>query len=485
MVGVLIALFIGSAIILITPQNFVFGSVSEGDEVSRTTGHSLHDLGLAGDDIFTLLDTSNLTSRAGWLTKVTLDNDYGVNAMQEINGLNIDGAGAWINLYYYLNINVEDYDTLNFTLSVESVQDEFILEMNAYFRLLWLGSLKAENRTNIEHAGQQTLTLNVSMDWLRNSTSSWITQVRFEIWLHLETYSSPVIRHATATASSSRLLFPLLIDFQDLSENSIYDQPETRYLIRDPLINITSISGNETGLLIQWTNNELIFLPSGNYSISYGWLKLHIYNSKTHMNYTHVDSFALTLDAAGRFMEIRPPITRIDLDINEGILFSIFFEDPYSSSIDFIYYINNYVAHSKSAFYIPDMYATIRVEITLKIPQYPSLARTIDIDESHDLILHSRFPYHPVLDLLVSFHVSLRKAMKPFAPTGWTCRERLLPTLLMFISYILPWAASEQVVSSNIGVINFSRIYFLPAGIEILKNEQGSAIASILGISNP
>ncbi|MFX1369191.1 MAG: hypothetical protein ACFFAY_11370, partial [Promethearchaeota archaeon] len=136
--GCVVAILIGTTILVITPSNeLTFGVLSVGDESLGTVGHSISDQSSSGQTEFLLLNTTDFTLDAGWITRAT-PNDVGyVKSYQDTGGFHVEGSYVSFTLHCYLNIIVDHYDALEVSSHVVSESGNFTFGISSYFGLWW------------------------------------------------------------------------------------------------------------------------------------------------------------------------------------------------------------------------------------------------------------------------------------------------------------------------------------------------------------
>jgi hypothetical protein len=503
-IGVIVAVLIGVTILAIVPANTGdFGSITVEDEVSGSVGHSVLSYVSTSYNELTLLDTTNFTYESGWLTRVTGNEAGEVTSYQDTEGLHIEGSNVYFRIYRYFNIPVEDYDTLQFASAIKPIQGEFAITISAYFGLWWREQFHIHNSTPIDTGSEYLYELEVSTDWMSNRTSSWLCQARFEILIDFDTFASLVITSASVEATSSTQLYPMSLDFQDRTGCSLYKNKETRRLMEIPVVNITSEADNRSSILMQWTPNEAVYLKPGNYFVEYGWFILDEINGVPISNARWIGTFTMALNGSvGISAAIRMNVIELNLDINPGLPFSVYIKGPDSSAghdgIRFIYELRNFVPTETTILYLPDDLGTVVATVILETPSSHGFSMNFDFDGTHHLKLNSRFPYHSVfgvaldtvqlfllllvVGLLIAAFISLKRSLYPIPITHWLRRERFIPTVLMLLSYVLPWASRKEAVASNQGPTTVWWTTYLASGLETMKTGSGDSIVYVIGI---
>ncbi|MFX1368977.1 MAG: hypothetical protein ACFFAY_10290, partial [Promethearchaeota archaeon] len=395
-------------------------------------------------------------------------------------------------------------DTLEVSSHVMSESGNFTFGISSYFGLWWLDEFHTGNSTDIVDGREATHGLNISMDWVRGSTDKWIVQSRLALEVRLLSFASIVIESVTVKARSSESLYPLTIDFQDKTGQSLYNIRETRWLTEIPVANLTGVDRNRTAALIQWFPYETVYVPMDIYSVEYGWLSAIILSSITYIEFREIGRFdsSVTMDL-GKLFLIRMNVIRLDVEMNQDVLLNVHIEGPSYlanlSSIYYLYWISNYMPDARiTTFYIPDDIELLEVLIVLNVPGYPRFQTLAEVTGSNHLSLNAHFPFHSVfgiafdivqlflilltISLLVAMYVSLRRSLHPLPLTSWIRRERFLPTLLLVLSYILPWTSTKVVMSSSKGPLTVWKSLFLPIGVEATTAGQGDMVLTLFGI---
>jgi hypothetical protein len=505
-IGSIVAALIGVTILAIVPANTGdFGSITVEDAVSGSVGHSILSYDSTGYTELTLLDTTNFTYESGWLTRVSWNEGSEVTSYQDAEGLHIEGSNANLRIYRYFNIPVEDYNTLQFTSTIKPIQGEFTVTISAYFGLWWSEQFHIHNSTPIDTGSEYLYELEVSTDWMSNRTGNWLCQARFEILIDFDAFASLVIARASVEVISSTQLYPISIDFQDRTGNSLYENKETRRLMEIPVVNITSEADNRSSILMQWTPNETVYLKLGDYFVEYGWFKLVEVSGVPISNARWIGTFTMALNGGvGISAAIRMNVVELNLDINPGLRFSVNIEGSVSSAgfgdIRLIYVLRNFVPTETTVLYLPDDVGTVYAFVVLSTPNSPHFSTRFDIDGTHHLKLNARFPYHSVfgvaldtvqlfllllvVGLLIAAFISLKHSLYPIPITHWLRRERFIPTVLMLLSYVLPWASRKEAVASNQGPTTVWWTTYLASGLETMKAGSGDSIVYVIGIQN-
>ncbi len=497
LVGLAISLIIGCIIITLVPSESQLGSVTPTSEISGPFGPAMHNQSSPATNRFVLLNTTNFTSGSGWRSHVTTNDLTDIRLAQQQDGLSVEGANGGFWLHYYLNIPVEMYTALNISLLVDSNYGDYVTGVTAEFETLWSNLLDFRNSTDIRQVGPHLTSLAVPIDTVRNKTHSWAVQVRIKLWFTLGAPASFVIKQLLVTAASATPLLPFTFDFKDHSGNSIYTSIESRYMTRHPILNLTDNHHTESVIFIQWSPHEALYLPAGNYSVIYGWILVY-QSDGLHIEFSKRGDFSFVVADKGISIDIVLRAVCLELDINRGLLFGLYLMNDDDSSFIFFYILQNYIPTGTPRLYIPEDSGLLELDIFLNTPQSRSLAVQLNITGSHDLLVHSRFPYHPIIGihldtvqlflaalfigLLIASFVSLRRATVPISWENWYRRDFFVPTVLLLLGYLLPWVSRSTVVAGTAGISTITQIDFIPAGFEVQSISPGESIMYLIGL---
>jgi len=481
---------IGSVILIVAPgYSYEAISVDQGAEITGTSGVDILHENYTISPVFNLLRTNDFSMTSGWRYSQNKYNEEGAILFENgTNGIQLSGSNIDFRMYRYLNILIDDYDTVNFSFIVRPVNGPIRVGIRLVFEEGW------NPLTEIEEIitwgdNDGIFNFEVPLDYYKGITQEWIVYVKFEIILQFPEIGIVQIRDARVEALSPELLIPTKLNFKDAENATFFGRLDGRSIFT-PYVNITSDSHSEPSYILPSTINETIFLPPGEYAATYGW-----YISA---EYPREGDFILNITPDSEvYVEIRMDIVRlyVDVNLNTQIILDLYYKFPETSYYSYLGSIL-FLTEFSSYLILPSGMSSFSVTVRINGLSNPRFSSEFEIGLTNHLELTITFPIFLVfgygldlvqllilviiIGLVVISIISLRHAMSPIPLRALVTNRRTLSLSLLLASYILPWQSSFGFSFTYIGQNPTVRSYTPALGLEYVTHIPGITLVHLI-----
>ncbi len=388
-----------------------------------------------------------------------------------------------------LHIVLDDYSASNFETRIAVISGTVNATLRVEFgEYRWGGLVAKDDMESIQAGADATLAVEAPLALLRTISEKWIMTANVYITLESFTGARVVINGFNARATGKVPLYPLVIDLRSTTNESLYSNPFTRYLMTPPylLVSREGSLGNST----VWPDraNETLFVAEGNYTADVGWACDDYYPDP-------FDAQRLEFSIASDMktvLEAKMKVVRLDLVGFELMPFEKF-------ELSYGYWDNEQYEFWTYAYYEPPIVLCDYVYLAPLSGQLVFQGRSVDTlqndpltgysggsfnlegdiitDGTHHLELVGIFPVIPVGSMLLGLghfltifmmgflmfilHRKYREVNTIENPRPLLRNPRFIPVLLLIAGAITPW----YVITTNLnGSIEFSATmyFFVP-----------------------
>ncbi|MGY5876820.1 MAG: hypothetical protein RTU30_13810, partial [Candidatus Thorarchaeota archaeon] len=239
-VGIIIAVIIGSAIIAITP-GFRYEAIrlEQGSEISGTSGASVLSENGTGSYEVDLLRTNDFSYETGWsFFEYSSIVEAELMYINTTNGMQVTGYNSDFRMYRFLNIMIDDYDEVTFSFRIRSLNGPLSCGMKLEFAEGWAKIEEMEEVISWEEGEEGTFSIEAPLDILRARSNHWALQVRFEIQVKFPENGIANVWDARVEAVSSEQLYATTLNLEDSEGHAILGTSDSR-LVFAPYLNIS------------------------------------------------------------------------------------------------------------------------------------------------------------------------------------------------------------------------------------------------------
>lgn len=475
--GVVMAAIIGVSIIAIAPgyaYNVI--RVEQGEPVQGSTGVSVSQNTATSTQGVDLLRTSMFTLESGWrFDDYSLAYYHQLDYVNETDGIRISGTKSDFRMYRYLNILIDDYDSVNFSFCISSVSGPMIYGIRLVFQEGWNNIEELEYLKEWSGDAESTFTYRPSMNLLRASAAHWLLNVRFEIKVEFPDSGAATIYDARVQAFASELLIPVFIDTRD-SENGHLLGKIDGLSIFTPYMNISSPSHSQYSFIIISNQNESVYLPQGNYTLDYGW-----FTWTASGDLRKRGSFLLNITQDSKiFITVRMSVVQLYIESNIGSFLKIEFRE--GSWWDSIYHgVWYFLTTHSTHVYFPTELGPLFVEIWMNTFRVHSVHTNFTIG-MNNIWLHVTFPifnffgigldaiqlfiFLILTGLLIALLISLSRTAASL-PLSKALKKARSPSIILFVvGYLIPWVIYLRPLFTYAGRMLYVRTICIPTGFE-------------------
>jgi len=396
------------------------------------------------------------------------------------------------------DIFCRDYSELRLTVGLEVLSGAVNITLEYDFWNRRYRDLPEKWMTHSLVAGDsEVLTLDAPMALLRTVFPSLVANAWIYIRIESAQESSILITNASVVASAAESLSVISVDFQNTSNESLYENEMFSEIAQPPAVFIRDLNTNRNGTLYAKEANQTIYLLPGEYNFTYGWYDPDVYSDVIPIRYPL--SIKISLHQNEKLL-LQPRIRALKLHLLgiEGIMFR-------HGEIGLDYYTHFYfIRRGKGVLpaflYIP--YGTEKLSIRLYTYERfidPILHNYGDTriyesgtgDGKHNFMFSVTLPLVSLFGfsfgigeaIASMFAIVLLGSILKKAKGKWhkedlttiVTNERFLPILLIFVSIFVPWYEYPTFYGSD-PVINEYDAVFPPLSI-FLQHTSGSLVS--------
>ncbi len=479
-VGIIIAVVLGSAIIAITPGfRYEAITIEPDDEISGTSGVSVLSEDGTGSYEVDLLRTNDFSHETGWsLFQYAPTPESELLYINTTNGIQVTGYNAELRMYRFLNILIEDYEEVIFSFRFQSLNGPLSCGMQLEFARGRTIIDEVEEVVEWDEGEEGVFSIEVPLDVLRARSDLWIMQVLFEIQIKFPENGIANVWDARVEAVSSAQLFSTTFNLLDTEGHPLFGTTTNR-LVFAPYLNISTESHDSYSFIMPIVSDDTLFLPAGNYSLSYGW---YIFE-----HYPQEGSFELSVTPDSETsVDIYYSVTQLSVDVNLDTLFDVRlyasfdggyirdlvgwydFHSSYSSSLLFpvgfgAYSMQIRVHHQNNFAYTAEFNSsdTHHLRLTINLPLINFFGYALDIVQLLVVVV--------IIGVVIASIISLRHATTPLPLRNVTRNRRTLSFILLILSYFLPWVSYGSIMNTYIGQLIQVQTFSPASGLNTVR----------------